>query len=77
MEKTEFIRPLSVICNSTFYRVANLPDTYKMNPLDYLAIPDIQTGNNSFCQHYCSPAFSIASRKSRLPVYTAFPQIQP
>ncbi len=49
VKEGDLICALPVIRNGAFDRVADLPNPNKIDPLDHLSVPYIQTGDDSFC----------------------------
>ena len=56
----QLIGPGGVVEPGHFHRVGHIPDALKVRALDHPAIPDIQTGNDAFCDHFRSPPFNSA-----------------
>ncbi len=64
VEKHKFIGPFGFVARSDFDRIAGIAEVEELGSLHHSTAIDIQTGNNSFGEHFLQCMGSLASRCS-------------
>ena len=61
VEEDDLVRPLAVVFLGALHRVADLFDADKVDTLDDLPVPDVETGDDPFIQHPLTPYLIMAA----------------